>query len=846
MKKFFTWIFLAFANLVFSQNVFVSAGTYVTLASDVVVKTGGLNIASGASVKLESNSKLELFSDLSNSGTMICQNNSTVEFVGGFQTIDGNVNFYNLTKSGGGSITLNSPITVSGVLSLISGKIYLGSSDLTILGSIGTFSTTNSIVQNGTGKLIRYVSGTGDFIFPITVTSGNVEYYRGVKITFTTAPSSPGTLDIYFVSTPPGTNGLPLNDNGTQIVSAWSGGYWIISSGGGLSGGVYDIEIWAHGFSGTSDPSRLRVLKRQTGNPWTLEGTHQPGGGTPTEVIVRRTGLSGFSEFGIGGTPFDFISAELKVGFAVSDLFVETNSTGNIAYVKLEWNDGNVGKTHGVWSFSFDVTSSVLTITDVTLADAVSNAFTINKTSISGGFRALIYGNSPSIILKDVGNGPGAYIVARVHFNAPNSDGDYNNAITLTNNAISDAVIKDAALLTSSTMPAGNGIVNLNIHSSSLFIEQPPTFTPAGYTDNRKYGDINWDGDIDIADITGLADVIIENYLAVTVQDPNGNRPFYEGDGYNGTNADNADRTSADVYGQGGNPDNMLELMDLATLQDAVIEAIWPSYALSNLVGKPAFYISNTDTNAGINNSDEIKKSADLNLHVDFEVFEPGDKDSKIRITLTNSVEVKGIQIVLKAEPFSGIETNKFNIWTSPNISGFKFTWKKNQFQNLVFLIYSDAGKTIKIGNKQSILTIALPYITVEQIASAQPRIKLSVENFSYVPTFDVKRADITEIPKDYFLYQNFPNPFNLKTQIKFDIPEYSSVKIIVWNMLGQKVRELVNGILDPNRYTITWDGTDDSGANVASGVYFYTIYARSLVDKDREFTQTRKMILIK
>ncbi len=841
MKKFFISILLAFVNLSFSQDVIVSSGTYVTFASNVVVKAGSLNIASGVTVKLESNSKLELFSDLTNSGTMTCQDNSTVEFIGGFQTISGSVNFYNLTKSGGGSITLNSPIAVSGILSLISGKIYLGSNDLTILGSIGTFSDVNSIVQNGTGKLIRYVSGTGDFVFPIAITSGNVEYYRGVKITFTTAPSSPGMLGVYFVPNPPGTDGLPLNDNGTQIVSAWSGGYWVILPSGGLSGGVYDIEITAYGFSGTSDPSRLRVLKRQTGNLWTLAGTHQPGGGTPTEVIVRRTGISGFSEFGIGGTLFDFISAELKVGFATSDIYVETNSTGNIAYIKLEWNDGNVGKTHGVWSFSFDVTSSVLTITDITLSDAVSTAFMINKTSINGGFRVLIYGNSPSVILKDAGNSPGAYIVARVHFNSPNSDGDYNNAITLTNNTISDAVIRDASLLTLTTMPAGNGIINLNVHSFSLFIEQPPTFTPTGYTDSRKYGDINWDQDVDIADITGLADVIIGNYSAVTVQDQQtGNRNF---DPANNTGGD---KTAADVYGSGGNPDNTLDLMDLATLQDAVTDAMWPSYAISNLVGKPAFKISNKDTNVDISNFDKFKKSTDLNLHLDFDVFEPGDKDSKVRVTLTNSVEVKGVQIALKAESFSGIESNKFNILTSPNIARFKLAWKKNQYQDIVILLYSDVGKTIKIGNKQSILTIILPFATVEQLESAKPRIKISVENLSYVPTFDIKRANIAEIPKDYALYQNFPNPFNLTTQIKFDIPEYSSVKIIIWNMLGQKVRELVNGILDPNAYTITWDGTDDSGSNVASGIYFCTIYAKSLADKDKEFTQTRKMILIK
>ncbi len=845
MKYLWVLKLFLFINFALSQEVLVSAGTYVVVGSNVVVKSGSFNIASGATVVLESNSKVELFSDLTNSGTLTCQNNSTVEFVGGFQVIDGNVNFFNLTKSGGGSITLNSPVTVSGALSLLSGKIYLGSNDLTITGSIASYSAVNSIVQNGTGKLIRSISGTGDFIFPISIPIGSVEYYRGVKITFTTAPSS-GTLSTYFISSSPGTNGLLLNDGGVQIVSVWSGGYWVISPGGGLSGGVYNIEIEAHGFSGTTDPTRLRILKRASStDPWTLDGNHQAGGGTLTEVIVRRTGLSGFSEFGIGGTPFDFISAQLNVGFTVSDVFVETGATGNVAYIKLEWNDGNLGKTHGVWAWNFDVTSSILTITNVTLSDAISTAFTINKTSIPGGFRVSIQGSSPSVILKDMGNSPGAYVVARVHFNSPSADGDYNNAINLINNTISNATIRDASLLTLSSMPVGDGIVNLNVHSSTLIIAQPPSFTPTGYIDSRKYGDINWDGNIDIADITGIADVIIENWTAVTVNDPNGARAFYEGDGYNGTNADNADRTSADVYGSGGSPDNALDLMDLAVLQDAVIDATWPSYAVSSIAGKPAFNIQDKDSSenqffAG------IKKSVDSDFHIDFEIFNQGDKNSRVRVRLTNSTDVKGIQIILKAEALPGIEQGKFDIWTLPNTAGFKLIWKKNSFQNFVILLYSDDGKAIKSGNKQSVMTMFIPHVTVDQLISAKPEIRLSVNNFSYTPTFDVKRANLEEMPKSYFLYQNFPNPFNPTTQIKFDIPEYSSVKIIIWNALGQMVRKLVDGNFDPNTHIITWDGTDDFRTKVSSGVYFCTIYARSLEETKKEFTQTRKMILLR
>jgi len=822
-----------------SQDVVVMSGTYVSAGSGVVVKMGSLNVSSGATVVIGSGAKFELFSDLTNSGTMTCDVNSNFEFVGGFQVITGSVNFGNLNKSGGGSIVLNSPITVSGVLSIQSGKIYLGANDLTVLGSIGTYSPVNSIVQNGTGRLIRRVVGTGDFVFPISVLVGSNEYYRGVKVTFTTAPSS-GNLSVYFNGVNPGTSGLPLDDGGVQIVNVWSSGYWSVEPSGGLSGGVYDIEIEAHGFSGTSDPTRLRVLKRSSGGSWTLQGTHVAGGGTPTEVVVRRAGLSGFSEFGIGGTIFDFISAYLAVGFTVSDIYVETGATGNIAYIRLDWNDGNPGKTHGVWGWSFDVTSSVVTITDVTLAPSISTAFSINKTSIPNGIRVLIYGNSASVILKDQGNSVAQYVVARVHFDSPGSDGDYLNAISLVNNTVSDAVIRDASLLTLSSMPAGDGTINLNVHSSSLFIEQPPSFLPSGYSDWRKYGDINWDGGIDIADITGLADVVIENWGAVTVNDPNGSRPFYEGDGYNGTDADNSDRTSADVE----TGDGVIDQMDLATLQDAVIDVTWPSYAIPAIAGKPAYkFYGDDDTVKGFAT---LKKINDGILHVDFEIFNPGDKGSIIRVRLSNSVDVKGVQISLKVKALPNFERLKFDVTPLLPVSGFKVAFGKNELGYLVILIYSDVGKLIKRGDRQGIVTISIPGIDVEKLWALQPDVKLSVRNLSYNASIDVRDANYIEIPKSYMLYQNYPNPFNPGTRIEFDVPEFSNVKLIVWNSLGQRVRELVNGQVDPARHVVYWDGKDESGVRVSSGVYFVTMYARSLEDEKREFTMTRKMILMK
>ncbi|MEN3039314.1 MAG: FlgD immunoglobulin-like domain containing protein, partial [Candidatus Kryptonium sp.] len=134
--------------------------------------------------------------------------------------------------------------------------------------------------------------------------------------------------------------------------------------------------------------------------------------------------------------------------------------------------------------------------------------------------------------------------------------------------------------------------------------------------------------------------------------------------------------------------------------------------------------------------------------------------------------------------------------------------------------------------------------VTVEQFLNAEPKIIASVNNFGSDLNYNAYSIDEV-LPLDYMLYQNYPNPFNPGTEIKFDIPEYSSVKIIVWNVLGQKVKTLVEANLDPGRKTVRWDGRDDQGNFVGSGVYFYTMYAKSL-DSDREFTMTRKAILIK
>ncbi|MEJ2536372.1 MAG: T9SS type A sorting domain-containing protein, partial [Calditrichia bacterium] len=95
------------------------------------------------------------------------------------------------------------------------------------------------------------------------------------------------------------------------------------------------------------------------------------------------------------------------------------------------------------------------------------------------------------------------------------------------------------------------------------------------------------------------------------------------------------------------------------------------------------------------------------------------------------------------------------------------------------------------------------------------------------------------QVPKEFALYQNYPNPFNPTTTIRYDVKQSTEVKLVIYNMLGQEVRTLVNNRQDAGYKTVVWDGLNNRGSRVASGIYIYRLQAG-------DFVQARKMILMK
>ena len=108
----------------------------------------------------------------------------------------------------------------------------------------------------------------------------------------------------------------------------------------------------------------------------------------------------------------------------------------------------------------------------------------------------------------------------------------------------------------------------------------------------------------------------------------------------------------------------------------------------------------------------------------------------------------------------------------------------------------------------------------------------------SALPNFGLTLDEVM-IPDTYGLSQNFPNPFNPGTLIKYQLPEKAKVRLNIYNLLGQKVRTLVDAELEPGFKSIYWDGRDDFGRTVSAGVYIYELVAGSYV-------ATRKMVMVK
>jgi hypothetical protein len=113
------------------------------------------------------------------------------------------------------------------------------------------------------------------------------------------------------------------------------------------------------------------------------------------------------------------------------------------------------------------------------------------------------------------------------------------------------------------------------------------------------------------------------------------------------------------------------------------------------------------------------------------------------------------------------------------------------------------------------------------------------VENGVFAFTLTPALASEPPVDAEFELEQNFPNPFNPSTRIPFELTHGGRVTLEVYDVAGRRVRAVLDRALPAGLHEAEWDGRDDGGRGVASGVYFYRMRAGSR-------TETRRMVLLK
>ena len=108
-----------------------------------------------------------------------------------------------------------------------------------------------------------------------------------------------------------------------------------------------------------------------------------------------------------------------------------------------------------------------------------------------------------------------------------------------------------------------------------------------------------------------------------------------------------------------------------------------------------------------------------------------------------------------------------------------------------------------------------------------------------FVNRYDYLLTESEGIPDEFALHENYPNPFNPSTQIRFDLPEISNVTLTIYNLLGQKVKTFNMQSTQAGYHALNWNATNDLGAPVSAGVYLYQLQTEG-------FIKTKKMILLK
>ena len=266
------------------------------------------------------------------------------------------------------------------------------------------------------------------------------------------------------------------------------------------------------------------------------------------------------------------------------------------------------------------------------------------------------------------------------------------------------------------------------------------------------------------------------------------------------------------------NPDNKIDLYDF--------------FAFADFFGRSIKGVGKTlpDFMAGLNSD------ARFYLDTGAELPRVGE-EMIIAVSLQDFVELKGYGLSVSYDPellsFVGTEVENGILGTGEFAEG-QLVSNKDGLVSLA--AYGDVGTEGDLG-------LNLVFRSLREIEDSYVEIldgELRDGNYGLNSLDSPVSVRIQTRPEVYALRNNFPNPFNPETTLKYDLPEAGDVTLEVYNMLGQVVRTLVNERQSAGRYAVQWDATNDRGQSMSSGIYFYRVQVGG------EFTDVKKMLLLK
>ena len=229
--------------------------------------------------------------------------------------------------------------------------------------------------------------------------------------------------------------------------------------------------------------------------------------------------------------------------------------------------------------------------------------------------------------------------------------------------------------------------------------------------------------------------------------------------------------------------------------------------------------------------------NADARMYLDARTGMPSvGEDFVLDVNLADFVAVKGYGLQVQ---YDASQLEFVRALTDQPLGGSEFATPQVLANQAGVLTVAAHGDIVSDGE----VALSLVFRPTTEIEDTVIEI---IDNQTYDSEFGFNRlalpapVQLQTRPEAFALANNYPNPFNPATTIKYALPQAADVELTVYNVIGQPVRTLVAEHQNAGRYVVEWDATNDSGHSLSSGMYFYRLQAGG------EFLETKKMLLLK